>query len=131
MAIAVEKELVVAGFINKHPDGHVFSLKDVDNFRRLLWNAGCGALRLNFTQQEMDDFLSNCSPIILKIGNKFVIKKDSLKASERNIKVCGSEENAKSYDLLIRMGVVPKADEELWLLYDFMGYRFLHEKTKP
>ena len=53
MSVAVDKEQVVAGFVNRNNDKLEFTLDDVYSYILSLWNAGCGPVRLNFTRQEM------------------------------------------------------------------------------
>ena len=46
MCIAVEKEWIVAGFVNTHADGLEFTLDDIYDYILSLWNTGCGPVRL-------------------------------------------------------------------------------------
>ena len=53
MSVAVDKEQVIAGFININEDGLEFSVEDIYDYITSLWNAGCGPVRINFKKNEL------------------------------------------------------------------------------
>lgn len=50
MCIAVDKELIITGFLNQLSKEESFTIDDVMEYVRMLWNAGCGPIRLNFSR---------------------------------------------------------------------------------
>ena len=127
MCVALEKEQAVAGFINCHEDGLEFTVQDVYSYIRSLWNAGCGSVRLNFTQHELEFFLNRCAGICLqKIPSGYKIDKsllsDEMSEKEREF-LHGNKELAKSFDLFCRLQVDLRTPT---MLLDEMGFRFLH-----
>ena len=127
MSIAVEAEQVVAGFINTTPDKTNFTLEDIYDYIGVLWNAGCGPVRLNFTRNEMIHFLDSCDGICLrKTSNGWCIDKsllsDAISENEKNF-LRNNKELAKSFDLFCRLQVDFRTP---YRLLDAMGYQFLY-----
>lgn len=128
MSVAVDKEQVVAGFINTNKDGLEFSTEDIYSYVLSLWNAGCGPIRLNFTRYEMEMFLNNCDGVCLRTtGEGYVIDKSLLNPNmsekEREL-LHNDKELAKSFDLFCRLQVDIRTPR---YLLDAMGYRFLYD----
>ena len=127
MSVAVDKELVVAGFINTHKDGTVFTIDNVYAYITSLWNAGCGPIRLNFTKPEMIDYLKRCDGVCLQIiQSGYRIDKsllsDEMTEEERKF-LRNDKELAKSFDLFCRLQVDFRTRG---LLLDAMGFRFIY-----
>ena len=80
MSICVEKEQVVCDFLNHREHGATFTLKELIDHTDSMWNAGCGPIRLNFTEEEMRGFLVLCEGKFLeKAGkDKWTIDKSKL-----------------------------------------------------
>lgn len=127
MSVAVDKEQVVAGFVNRNKDHLEFTLEDVNAYILSLWNAGCGPIRLNFTQQELKNYLDQCDGVCLRIRKDgYTIDKSllSTKMSEREkVFLHNDEELAKSFDLFCRLQVDIRTPRHL---LDAMGFRFLY-----
>ena len=127
MCVAVEKEQVVAGFVNRNNDGLEFTLLDIDDYILSLWNAGCGPIRLNFKRQELLNYLNQCDGVCLQITPcGYRIDKSLLSAEmtpEESEFLNDDEELAKSFDLFCRLQVDLRTPSSL---LDAMGYRFLH-----
>ena len=128
MSYAIDKEQVVAGFVNTHKTGTRFALDDIYEYTRLLWNAGVGPIRLNYTRQEMSDFLGICvGHFLQREGNGYRIDKSLLKGTftqkERAFFKTDSEELARSFDLFCQLQVDMRTPE---LLLDAMGYHYIY-----
>ena len=127
MCYAVDKEQVVAGFINRNADGTEFTLQDVYDFISHMWNAGVGPIRLNFKRREMDHYLDACRGICLdRIGDTYTINKsylsDHMTPEEREF-LGDDKERAKSFDLFCRLQVDMRTPRDL---LDVMGFRYIH-----
>lgn len=127
MSLAVDKEQVVAGFINQSQDGREFTIETVYHYISFLWNAGCGPIRLNFTRQEMIDYLNRCDGVCLRISaNGYRVDKtllsDKMTEAERKF-LHNDKELAKSFDLFCRLQVDFRTPG---LLLDAMGFQFIH-----
>lgn len=127
MCVAVDKEQVVAGFVNRNKDHLEFTLEDVNAYILSLWNAGCGPIRLNFKNQELKNYLDQCDGVCLRIRKDgYMIDKSllSTKMSEREkVLLHNDEELAKSFDLFCRLQVDIRTPRHL---LDAMGFRFLY-----
>lgn len=127
MCVSIEKEQVVAGFINRNKNGMFFTLDDVDAYILSLWNAGCGPIRLNFKRQELYNYLFQCNNICLRINtNGFIIDKSFLSSSmteEEKDLFHGNEELAKSFDLFCKLHVDIRTPHHL---LDAMGYHYIY-----
>ena len=104
MSVAVDKEQVIAGFININEDGLKFSVEDVYDYITSLWNAGCGPVRINFKKNELINYINRCNGICLrKIGfqcwriDKSLLS-DQMSHEEREF-LNDNKELAKSFDL--------------------------------
>lgn len=129
MCIAVEKEQVVAGFVNTHEDGLVFTTEDIYTYTRSLFNAGCGIVRLNYFRWEMEDFLNHCRGICLSnelLLDRWKIDKSFLSdymTPEEHKFLHGDKELAKKFHLFCMLRVDVKTPD---LLLDAMGFRFMY-----
>ena len=127
MAVAVDVELVVAGFINTHPDKKQFVISDVQSFIQGLWNAGCGPIRLNFTEDQLKQFLDDCDNVCLHITpygweiDKDLLESDILEKDTGNL-LRGDEKLAKSFDLFCKLRVDFRTPNQL---LDATGFRFI------
>lgn len=127
MAYALEKEQVVAGFINTHKAGIEFTLNDINEYIRSLWNAGVGPIILNFTQKELKAYLDTCDKICLdKTISGYRINKNYLNPNmsqkEREL-LHNNEALAKSFDLFCKLRVDLRTPE---LLLDAMGFHYIY-----
>ena len=126
MCFAVDKEHIVAGYINVNKDGKHFDVDSVMEYVHTLWNSGCGPVRLNFSRDELLEFLDSCNGIGMR-GNygKYVIDKSTLHSGmteEEQDLFYGKEETAKSFDLFCRLQVNWRTPE---CVLDAMGFDFL------
>lgn len=128
MCIAIEKEQVVAGFVNQNSDGTEFTIDQVNDYIMSLWNAGCGPIRLNFTQQELRDFLESCRGICLSSTHPgYVIDKSNLSSdmTEQERKALRNDKKlADSFALFCKLRVDLRTPDRL---LDFMGFRFMYK----
>ena len=130
MCIAVEKEEVVAGFINNREDGLVFSVDDVYEYIRSLWNAGCGPVVLNFKRIELIYFLDDCDGVCLRKAagiDRWQIDKSLLnhEMTPDEYDFCyGDKELAKKFDLFCKLQIDPCLCGNM---LDALGFRFIHE----
>ena len=127
MCLAVDKEQVVAGFVNRNPDGREFTIDTIYNYISSLWNAGCGPIRLNFTRQEMFNYLNRCNGVCLWItphGYRIdkTLLSDKMTEEERKF-LHNDKELAKSFDLFCRLQVDFRTPGRL---LDAMGFRFIY-----
>lgn len=129
MSVALEVEQAVAGFVNTHKDGTEFSITDVNDYIVSLWNAGCGPIRLNFTQQELKDYLDSCRGICLSTTNPgYVIDKsglDFVMTPEERRFLHNDAKLARSFALFCKLQVDLRTPD---LLLDAMGFRFMYEE---
>ena len=128
IAVAVDRELVVCGYINTHKDGTEFTIDNIYDYIGRLWNAGCGPIRLNFTRDQMYYYLDKCEGICLdKTYNGYRINKsylsDAMTPEEAKL-FHNNKELAKSFDLWCRLQVDLRTPNRL---LDAMGYHFLCE----
>ena len=127
MCVAIEKEQVVAGFINRNSDGLEFTIDDIDDYISSLWNAGCGPIRLNFKRQELRHFLDLCEDVCLKVTPKgYKIDKSLLSeqmSQEERAFLHDNRDLAKSFDLFCRLQVDIRTPRHL---LDAMGFRFIY-----
>ena len=128
MCLIVERENVVAGFINTNSDGLEFTLKDIDAYILSLWNIGCGPLRLNFRQRDLVNYLNRCKGICLDITNDgWKINKSYLSdkfISPMEKEFLHNDKNlAKSMDLFCRLQVDIRTPR---LFLDAMGFRWTY-----
>lgn len=128
MCYCLDKEQLLAGFINTNKDGLKFVLQDVYDYLSVLWNAGCGPIRLNFTRQEMTFYLNRCVDICVeKEPNGWKINKsylsDEFQSEEERNFLGGNKELAKKWDLFCRLQVDFRTPR---YLLDAMGFRFVH-----
>ncbi len=128
MSIAVDVELVVAGFVNRHSDKEQFTVDDVwHNYITSLWNAGCGPVRLNFTKDELELYLDKCVGVCLdKTLRGYRINKSLLSSqmTEKEADFLDNDPNlAKSFDLFCRLQVDFRTPS---MMLDFMGFRFIY-----
>lgn len=127
MCVAVEKEQVVAGYVNQHDDGFLFTLDDLNEYILSLWNAGCGPIRLNFTQQELQGYLNRCDGICLSnTVDGYVVNKAHLNidlTQEEAALLHDDEGLAKSYALFCALQVDLRTPDRL---LDAMGFQFMY-----
>lgn len=128
MSYAIDKEQVVAGYVNTHKTGTKFSLDDIYEYTRLLWNAGVGPIRLNYTRPEMRAFLGKCVGVFLRRdGEDYRIDKTLLKDTftqkEKEFFKTDSKELARSFDLFCKLQVDMRTPD---LLLDAMGFHFIY-----
>ena len=130
MAVAIDKNLVVAGFINTSEDKLEFTLQDVIRFiRTRLWNAGAGPVRWNFTEYQLARYLDNCDGVCLRcVGtNKYIVDKSLLNPNFHSLReaelMYNDPELAKSFDLFCRLQVDIRTARHL---FDAMGYRWIY-----
>ena len=128
MSVALEVEQAVAGFVNTSPDGRQFVIEDVNTYIMSLWNAGCGPVRLNFTQPELHSFLDKCCDICLvKTATGYKVEKSKIdigRLTQQEWEVLGGDERrARSFVLFCDLRVDLKTPD---LLLDAMGFRFMH-----
>ena len=128
MSVALEVEQAVAGFVNTSPDGRQFTIEDVNAYIMSLWNAGCGPVRLNFTQPELHSFLDKCCDICLvKTATGYKVEKSKIdigRLTQQEWEVLGGDERrARSFVLFCDLRVDLKTPD---LLLDAMGFRFMH-----
>ena len=128
MSVALEVEQAVAGFVNTSPDGRQFAIEDVNVYIMSLWNAGCGPVRLNFTQPELHSFLDKCCDICLvKTATGYKVEKSKIdigRLTQQEWEVLGGDERrARSFVLFCDLRVDLKTPD---LLLDAMGFRFMH-----
>ena len=128
MSVALEVEQAVAGFVNTSPDGRQFAIDDVNKYIMSLWNAGCGPVRLNFTQPELHSFLDKCCDICLvKTATGYKVEKSKIdigRLTQQEWEVLGGDERrARSFVLFCDLRVDLKTPD---LLLDAMGFRFMH-----
>jgi len=125
--VAIEKEHVVAGYVNRHADGTEFTIQQVNDYIISLWNAGCGPIRLNFTQEELRDYLDSCRGICLSsIEPGYVIDKsglDFVMTPEESSFLNNDADLAQSFALFCRLKVDLKTPDRL---LDAMGFRFMY-----
>ena len=128
MSVAVDKEQVIAGFININEDGLKFSVEDVYDYITSLWNAGCGPVRINFKKNELINYINRCNGICLrKIGfqcwriDKSLLS-DQMSPEEREF-LNDNKELAKSFDLFCRLQVDLRTPN---YLLDAMGFKFVY-----
>lgn len=128
MCVAIDKEQVVAGYVNQNSDGFEFTIQQVNEYIMSLWNAGCGPIRLNFTQQELVDYLDSCRGICLSVTKPgYVIDKSGLSFSmtpEERRFLRGDEKLAQSFALFCKLQVDLKTPDRL---LDFMGFGFMYK----
>ena len=127
VCVAIEKEHVVAGYVNQHSDGLEFTIQQVNEYIMSLWNAGCGPIRLNFTQQELVDYLDSCRGICLSITQPgYVIDKSGLSfvmTPEERSFLHNDTRLAQSFALFCKLQVDLKTPDRL---LDAMGFRFIY-----
>ena len=127
MCVAIEKEQAVAGYVNQHADGAEFTIQQVNDYIMSLWNAGCGPVRLNFTQQELKDYLDSCRGICLsstrpgyvidKSGLNFIMTPEECRFLNNDVRL------AQSFALFCKLRVDLKTPDRL---LDAMGFRFMY-----
>lgn len=128
MAYAIDKNTVIAGFVNTHKDRTEFDLNDIYNYIISLWNAGVGPIRLNFTKAEMKYYLEACVGVCLQrtLDHYYIDKSllnDKMSKKEANL-LNNNKELAKSFDLWCRLQVDLRTPR---MLLDAMGYKFLYK----
>lgn len=127
MCVAIDKEQVVAGFINQNKDGLDFTLHDIYDYISSLWNAGCGPIRLNFKRQELQNYLESCNGVCLRITPQgYKIDKSLLSEEmtpEEKEFLNNNKDLAKSFDLFCRLQVDLRTPKHL---LDAMGFRFIY-----
>lgn len=128
MCVAIDKEQVVAGYVNQNPDGLKFTVQDIYEYIMSLWNAGCGPVRLNFTQQELMDYLDSCRGICLSIAKPgYVIDKSLLNfemTPEERVFLRNDVRLARSFSLFCKLQVDLKTPDRL---LDYMGFGFMYK----
>ena len=128
MCYCLDKEQAVAGFVNCNRDGLKFVLRDVYDYLSVLWNAGCGPIRLNFTRKEMEMYLDRCGGICVEKEpsgwkiNKSYLSEEFRSEEEREF-LHGDRERARQWDLFCRLQVDFRTPR---CLLDAMGFRFVH-----
>lgn len=128
MSVALEVEQAVAGFVNTSPNGRQFAIEDVNTYIMSLWNAGCGPVRLNFTQPELHSFLDKCCDICLvKTATGYKVEKSKIdigRLTQQEWEALGGDEKrARSFVLICDLRVDLKTPDRL---LDAMGFRFMY-----
>jgi hypothetical protein len=128
MSVALEVEQAVAGFVNTSPNGRQFATEDVNVYIMSLWTAGCGPVRLNFTQPELHSFLDKCCDICLvKTATGYKVEKSKIdieRLTQREREALGRDEKrARSFVLFCDLRVDLKTPDRL---LDAMGFRFMY-----
>lgn len=127
--VAVEANQVIAGYVNTHSDGHVFTIDDVYNYILSLWNAGCGPIRLNFTQRELRDYLESCRGTCLSNAHSgYVIDKSGLNfvmTEEEQRFLNDDPKRVQSFALFCKLQVDVGTPDPL---LDAMGFRFMYKE---
>lgn len=128
MSYALDVEQAVAGFINTHEDGTHFTVDDIYDYVRSLWNCGLGPIRLNFTKKNLEAFLHRCnghcldSAITFFVINKSYLSDDTMTTEEYDF-LHGDKDLAKSFILFCKLRVDCKTPDKL---LDAMGFRFMY-----
>lgn len=127
MCVAIEKEQAVAGYVNQNADGTEFTIDQVNDYIVSLWNAGCGPIRLNFTQQELREYLESCRGICLSSTHPgYMIDKSGLSLDmteeERGL-LHNDARLLQSFALFCKLQVDPDTKDRL---LDAMGFRFMY-----
>lgn len=129
MCVALEVEQAVAGFVNTSEDGRRFDVDDVNEYIMSLWNAGLGPVRLNFTQQQLRDYLEKCRGLCLSRTNLgYQIDKSGLglDLTKKELELLENDKNkAQSFALFCKLRVDPKTHD---YLLDAMGFRFMYRE---
>lgn len=129
MCVAIEKEQAVAGFVNTNADGTEFTIDQVNDYIKSLWNAGCGPIRLNFTQRELRAYLESCRGLCLSSTYPgYVIDKSGLglDLTKKELDALGNDKNkAQSFAMFCKLRVDPKTPDQL---LDAMGFRFMYKE---
>ena len=129
MSVAIDTEQVIAGFVNINKDGLEFSVEDIYDYIKSLWNAGCGPVRINFKKNELIRYINRCNGICLrKVGlQRWKIDKsllsDQMSPEEREF-LNDNKELAKSFDLFCRLQVDLLTPSYILAA---MGFKFLYE----
>lgn len=129
MSVALDVEQAVAGFVNTRPDGTEFDLPQVNEYIMSLWNAGCGPVRLNFTQAQLDEFLKSCCKICLAVKGshpRYVIEKSRLDftpTKEESRALGNDPEKIRSFALFCKLHVSLRTPDRL---LEAMGFRFMY-----
>lgn len=129
MSVALEVEQAVAGFVNTSPDGMEFTIEDVNDYIMSLWNAGCGPVRLNFTQQDLRHYLNWCRGICLSKNHPgYKIDKslleDDLSDKERKT-LNDDKKRIWSFLLFCELRVDLNTPDRL---LSAMGFRFMYKE---
>lgn len=131
MAYCLDKEQAVAGYVNTHKDGFVFNIHDVNEYVRSLWNAGCGPIRLNYTQQELSEYLNRCCGVCLRLHpNGYIIDKTPLQIDPTDAEYQffhGDHDLTVGFALFCKLQVDMRTPD---YLLDAMGFRFMHDPGK-
>lgn len=128
MCVALDREQAVAGYINTHPDGHEFTIENVNEYIMSLWNAGCGPVRLNFTQPELKSCLDACRGICLSSTapfykiDKTLLDADNLTEAERAA-LGNDRDTIRSFVLFCRLHVDTRTPDRL---LEAMGFKFMY-----
>lgn len=127
MCVAIEKEQVVAGYVNQNADGLEFTIQQVNDYIMSLWNVGCGPIRLNFTHQELIDYLDSCRGICLSSTQPgYVIDKSGLRfdmTPQESVFLKDDAKLAESFALFCKLQVDLNTPDRL---LDAMGFRFMY-----
>lgn len=126
MCVALDKGIVVAGYVKKYSN-RSFSPEDIIQYTRSLWNAGCGPVILNFTKQDLDSFLSSLDPIIQRRGDKYQANIEKIDVEEDLLRYFKNHENARYFKLFCILNArfnTPKP------IINAMGYDFLYIRRK-
>ena len=129
MSYAIDKEQVVAGYVNTHKTDTEFTVDDIYKYTSTsLWNAGVGPIRLNFTRMEMVRFLNKCvGHFLWRTANGWKIDKsllnDTFTEEEKKHFDTDNKELARSFDLFCRLQVDMRTPD---LLLDAMGFHFVY-----
>lgn len=124
MALALDKEHLVVGFINRTKDQEQFSLEDVLNFINVLWNIGCGPVVPNFSKEELRDYLDTSCSFILKksVDDNYYIDRSSIRPRSEVCLAFSDAEQAMRVELLLRLNGRINVSNKL---LSVLGYGFL------
>ncbi len=133
MCVAIDKELVVIGYINNHledNDNVSFDLDDIYAYIVTLWDVGCGPIRVNFTKSDMEDYLEQCvrSHILEKTGDdgRYVFRNHMTPRRAEFLEHYRNNLCAERYDIFCSFGGQLSARAEL---LKSMGYGFLYRNA--
>ena len=134
MAVALEVEQAVAGYVNTHRHGEEFTIENIRNYIMSLWNCGCGPIVLNFNKNDLIQFLESCKGICLskdtvgkdkwKIDKSYLAQEEPFDMEDIKRYFDYDEEKIRKFKLFckLRVRLLHTPDN----LLDAMGFRFMY-----